>query len=149
MISIVPRFTREQIRTELEKRAGRIRLAIISRLQFVGETALTYARDNGAYKDRTGNLRSSIGYVILENGTQIKSSFPGAQSEGKRKAKDVIDQNKSNFSRGFVLIVVAGMEYAASVESLGYDVLTASSQIAADELKRAMKELTKKIENLK
>lgn len=149
MINIVPKFTDADIKKMMADRANRIRLAIISRMQFVGERFIAYARDNGEYKDRTGNLRSSVGYVILENGKQIKSSFPGNTSEGKANAKKVISEVKGKFTQGIVLIVVAGMEYAASVEARGLDVLTASSQIAVSDLKKAFRDLTKKIEAMK
>ena len=33
----------------------------------VGERCIIEARDNGAYTDRTGNLRNSVGYVVLLN----------------------------------------------------------------------------------
>jgi hypothetical protein len=43
------------------------------------------------------------------------------------------------------LIVVAGMDYAAAVESRGKDVLTASSIKAKNELKQAIKDLKRKV----
>lgn len=47
--------------------------------------------------------------------------------------------------RGFVLACLAAMDYASYVESKGRDVITGSSQLAADELKRAMDNLQEKI----
>jgi hypothetical protein len=145
VVKIVPKFTKAQIQKELQLKAARIRLAVISRFQFIGETFIANARNNGNYKDRTGNLRSSIGYVILENGEQIAGSFPGSTNIGKDQGKKIITQVSAKFPRGVVLIVVAGMEYAAAVESRGRDVLTSSSIIADDQLRKAISALSKKI----
>jgi hypothetical protein len=145
MIRFEPKFNKSDIQAMLNSKKEAIRQAIILRLKRIGETFIKNARENGNYKDRTGNLRSSIGYVILENGVQLSQSFPGSKNVGKQRAKDAINEAKEEFSRGFVLIVVAGMEYAAAVESRGKDVLTASSLIAENDLRIAIKEISSKI----
>lgn len=113
--------------------------AILERLKFIGERFIINARSISTYKDRTGNLRSSIGYVILKDGRQIVGDFKG-KGEGVRKAKDMvarlIGENYAGH-KGFVLIGVAGMEYAAAVESRGKDVITGSAMIAETALKNA------------
>ena len=43
-------------------------------LMRVGEECVNYARVNGGYLDQTGNLRSSIGYVVMDNGKIISQS---------------------------------------------------------------------------
>ena len=146
-IKIIPNFTKTQITEVLEKRRENLGKAILLRFQRIGETFVTNARNNGNYKDHTGNLRSSIGYVILKDGEQLFENFksfpsvdPKAEgtSVGSENAKAAIDDIAQQFPTGFVLIVVAGMDYAAAVESKNYDVLTSSSLIAESELKTAI-----------
>lgn len=100
---------------------------MIEALQYEGEQFINKARSTGTYTDRTGNLRSSIGYVILKDGKTIQSVFPGSKSKGNQEARKTVREVKGNYPNGFVLIGVAGMNYAAAVESKGYDVITGSS----------------------
>jgi hypothetical protein len=147
VITIIPKFKRGELNALIDGKKARIIEAIISRLRFIGETFVTNARNNGSYKDRTGNLRSSIGYVILVNGVQIEQDFKSVSGgkSGPGKASQVIEQLRTKFSSGIVLIVVAGMEYAAAVESRGLDVLTSSSKIAENDLKIAFQKLQSKV----
>lgn len=146
-LSITPKFTKAQIKEVLEKRRENLGKVILLRFQRIGETFVTNARNNGNYKDHTGNLRSSIGYVILQDGEQVFENFktfPAVDAEtkgatvGAENAKAAIDDIAQQFPTGYVLIVVAGMDYAAAVESKNYDVLTSSSLIAENDLKTAI-----------
>jgi len=105
---------------------------VIEALQFEGERFVEDALNNRTFSDRTGNLAASIGYMILKDGQEIFSSFPGDQSEGVNNARKVAEEVASKANKGFVLIGVAGMSYAAAVESLGYDVITGSAPNSKD-----------------
>jgi len=113
-------------------------------LMRVGEECVNYARTHGSYMDQTGNLRSSIGYAVLDNGkiiaekgfTQVREGADGVKS-GKEFINELISKN----SAGIVLIVVAGMEYAAYVEARSYDVITGSELQAEILVPRIMKQL--------
>lgn len=114
----------------------RITSALIYNLCAVGEQVLNQARSTNSYKDQTGNLRSSIGYVVAVDGEVVQSSSfevvkDGADGsrDGKSYALDLVKQ----FPEGIVLIVVAGMKYASYVSAKGYDVLD-SSEVLADRL---------------
>lgn len=75
------------------------------------------------FTDRTTNLRSSIGFVIFYNGELIESSFKSSteiESHSKKFAESLLE----NDNTGFVCVLVAGMNYAAYVESKGYSVIT-------------------------
>ena len=117
----------------LDKRAEEIEKVMTNNLIYVGESAVNEARTSGRYKDQTGNLRSSIGYLILKDGKVVKeSAFPvvkggnkGAQ-QGRQFIQSLISENAS----GLVLIVVAGMEYAAYVEAKNLNVLDSAEQLA-------------------
>lgn len=142
-VSLVPKFNRNEIRKALEERAIRISDAILMRLQFIGERFVANARTKADFTDRTGNLRSSIGYVIMKDGVQLFENFEqrAGGPEGESQAKKVIEEAKKNFPTGYVLIGVAGMDYAAAVESRGYDVITSSASLAESALKLAVQKI--------
>lgn len=130
---IKPKFTQAQFNKDLEARFGIIEEQILSRLIYIGERFINDARTNGTYNDITGNLRSSICYVVLKNG--VKKSPGAIPAQSKNFIKDLISQHL----KGYVLIVVAGMNYAAAVESKGKDVLTGSVPAAKAALRKAFK----------
>ncbi|WP_276359902.1 hypothetical protein [Daejeonella sp. H1SJ63] len=143
---IQPKHSNTEIRKLIEQRFTMLDEAIISRFSYIGETFVKNARENGTYNDITGNLRSSIGYIVLKNGKQKAgggfekySNGSKGQTSGKKFLKEI----SVKFPSGYVLIVVAGMQYAAAVESRGKDVLTGSSIVAKQELKRAFQRFKK------
>lgn len=145
-VSLVPKFNRNDIIKAIAGKKELIEQAILLRLKRVGERFIRNCRNNANFTDRTANLRSSFGYVILKNGTEVFGALgKGEGKEGPEQAQKVIDEVAQKFPTGFVLIGVAGMDYAAAVESKGFDVITGSSAIAEQELKKAMKELGNKL----
>ena len=117
-------------------RVEAIKKAIVYNLCAVGEQVLNTARLTNSYKDQTGNLRSSIGYVVAVDGEIVQmSSFDTVKEgrEGSRGGKEYAMQLVRDFPQGIVLIVVAGMNYASYVSAKGYDVLD-SSELLADKL---------------
>lgn len=125
--------------TEME----RISDALIYNLQYVGERCVNAARDVNTYKDQTGNLRSSVGYVLVVDGrihTQsefevVKTGGKGAKN-GRQYAKELARQ----FPEGIALIVVAGMHYAAYV-SAKRDVIDSAEMLADELVPKVLKEL--------
>nr|DAP49973.1 MAG TPA: hypothetical protein [Caudoviricetes sp.] len=113
-----------------------IQKALAYNLAAIGEQVLNVARLNGSYRDQTGNLRSSIGYVVVIDGEVIQmSSFDAVKSggNGARMGKQYVKRLIRKFPQGVVLLVVAGMKYASYVSAKGYDVLD-SSELLADKL---------------
>jgi hypothetical protein len=163
MAGLVPKFSKKDIEADIKSREDRIEQALLARLQFVGEKFIVEARSTNTYKDRTGNLRNSIGYIILKNGEQLFDNFTRSASieavnpktgktkitkgstDGVTTGHRIAAEIGKRYPSGFVLIVVAGMDYAAAVESKGFDVLTGSSVIAQTNLEKGLKELIKKI----
>lgn len=151
-VIVVPKFTKAEIKKFLENRKRQLERAIQFNLQRIGEEFVKNCRDNDTYKDRTGNLRSSIGYVILHNGKQIKRNFKiiegpdGDGKEGSREAKKLISAVMKDFPVGWVLIGVAGMDYAAAVEAKGYDVISNGAIQAENDLKAAVRRIKTKIQ---
>lgn len=138
-----PQFTKADIKSYIDNKIRSYRAAILNRLQQAGEKFVILARNGGGYIDQTGNLRSSIGYLVLYNGSLLFEAFPGDKTEGKQKGLDLA--NKEYSTKGYCLICVAGMDYAAAVESKGKDVITGSSQIIEGWLKNALSGLKNKL----
>lgn len=106
---------------ELEKD----QIKIAQALDYVGSRCLTEARTGHTYQDQTGNLTSSIGYVVVMNG-RIFSQDMGNRPETQSLLAEVMPQ----FRMGVALIVAAGMEYSGYVEARGFNVITSSRLLA-------------------
>lgn len=145
-MAVTPQFSASDVRKVLEEKKRRFEQATLLTLSKVGEDFITNARSNDTYIDQTGNLRSSVGYIILKNGEQVLiAGFEIVKqgTEGVVNGPKIASEIAAKYPIGFVLIVVAGMEYAAAVEAKGYDVLTASGIKAENDLKRFLKKLQK------
>lgn len=120
----------------IEAEVERLKKALIYNLCYIGEQALNMARMTNSYKDQTGNLRSSVGYIVAVDGEVVQMSSFDVVKEGGNGAKVGKDYALSivqKFPQGIVLIVVAGMNYASYVSAKGYDVLD-SSELLAEKL---------------
>lgn len=119
--------------------------AAITALNYVGLECVKEARQNGKYTDRTGNLRSSIGYVVLENGIPIKKGgyqkVLSTATEAQAKSDSLISSLAATYKTGLVLIVLAGMDYAVYVEAKGYNVLNSAETLAKKLVPQMLKEL--------
>lgn len=143
-------FNLDQIKSFVNTRLANFNSAILQTYQFAGEEFVRNARiktaADGGFNDITGNLRSSIGYIILQNGKQIYQNFEEApigtdRETGKAQGLIYAIELASTYSKGIVLICVAGMDYAAAVESKGKDVITGSSLETETRLKQLLGQL--------
>ena len=110
-------------------------------LHRIGQEAVNWARENGNYTDRTGNLRNSIGYVIFKHRVDI--AFEGNQP-AKQNKDVIINLTKDKIpNKGYALVVYAGMEYGIYVEAKGYIVLSGALENSptAKALKQALKKV--------
>lgn len=123
-MALTPKFSNNEIRNYMQGQLDLIEDEMIRVLRNVGYKAINIARERGSYTDRTANLRNSVGFLIKKDDLVIDSSFNNAY--GKEFAMSI-----STGSKGIVLFVVAGMNYASYVQSKGYDVL-ASAQLEAE-----------------
>lgn len=154
---IKPTYNKQAIDRKVEELAARQRAAIVERLKAIGEQCVNEARnlpslsrDNPAalkphqpnYIDDTGNLRSSIGYLLLADGRAEKEYFPG-RGEGADRGKELAAKVAAAHPSGFVLVVVAGMEYAKYVSDKGYDVLDTARLTAERLLRNLMAKMRK------
>ena len=116
-----------------------IKRLTIRALSELGEQCVTKIRDRAGDKswyDQTGNLRSSVGYVIAHNKNIIQySTFNQVKqgSEGVKTGKDLAKELAKRYSNNYVLIVVAGMNYAEFVEAMDNKDVLASTELWARE----------------
>lgn len=139
---------------QVEQEAERITMAAFKKL---GQAGLSYAVQYRDWKDYTGNLQDSMGYGIFKNGSlvfwetldnkryefaygyQVKNHDPPPY--GAQAALKVINSNTDMFSKGFRLLVVAGMSYALDVENIHlHEVLTQAFVFTEDNWKTYFKE---------
>lgn len=126
-----------------------------------------YIRRSGggtSFTDWTANLRNSIGYVIFKDGKAIVTSYPDdtksntgkSGNEGKKKGIDLAMTVGKEYApdKGWLLVITAGMEYAAHVEAgaspsrpnkYPYDVISGGTAYAAQTLETGLKELINKL----
>ena len=130
----------DEIQRFLEKEVGKNVQRLIKSLQYVGEQVVNGIRDGSMsnWNDRTGNLRSSIGYIVSVDGVpQNISGFEqvdGPQREegfNANQSRNYAQTLASLYPRGIALIVVAGMEYASYVEAMENKTVLAQGEIEA------------------
>lgn len=140
---------------------------IVKNMCYIGEAAVKKAREMGDYNDITGNLRSSIGYVVLVDGEvrngglcepvniaagtrkvktkrkdkngNLYESFVnvkvgGDGSAGVAAGEALLSKLKTEYPYGVVLILCAGMEYAAFVENVRHKHVLIDAELEAQRL---------------
>ena len=107
-----------EINAAIKAEARRAEMLTIRALAYLGEKCVIEAKDRpqeASWFDQSGNLRSSVGYVIGVNGKIVQySSFNQVKqgSEGVKEGKELAEELAKKYSKGYALIVVAGMNYA-------------------------------------
>lgn len=132
----------------LKKELQAIEDNVLGILQRVGEEFVTDARSalninagafpKGDFTDQTANLRSSIGYFLLNNGEVVAESLSGT-AEGVLAAKEPL---LNHSGRGYSIMGVAGMEYASYLESMGYNVISSQNLNLIVDLTNLLKKYT-------
>lgn len=124
-----------EVHDMLMRETERVERLTIRSLSKLGEQCVTKIRDRAGDKswyDQTGNLRSSVGYVIAHNKNIIQySAFNQVKqgSEGVKTGKDLAEELAKKYSNNYVLIVVAGMNYAEFVEAMDNKDVIASTEL--------------------
>lgn len=146
---ITPQFNSNDIERILREKIEKYHQKVIRILRIVGEKCINEAREYGSYQDQTGNLRSSIGYIVLKDGKPIEKGGFAPTERGTKKGKDgqkegetFINKVISQYPKGFVLVVVAGMKYASYVEARNYNVLSSAELLAEREVPKLLKALS-------
>ena len=108
----------------LSKTEDAVNLAIEDVLAEVGEYVSNGIRSNelSSWIDHTGNLRSSVGYAVIRRGQVVRMSDFGTVlngSEGPEKGRQSVAEAASRYAQyDYVLVIVAGEEYAVYVEAI-------------------------------
>lgn len=141
-----------EVHDMLMRETERVERLTIRALSKLGEQCVTKIRDRAGDKswyDQTGNLRSSVGYVIAHNKNIIQySTFNQVKqgSEGVKTGKDLAKELAKRYSNNYVLIVVAGMNYAEFVEAMdNKDVLTSTELWAREQVPLMLEKLKRQI----
>lgn len=136
-MAIKDRTNWQQVAREFQKAKEEYDRKTVEWLSALGERVVKYAREHGNYTDHTGNLRNSIGYVVVQYGQAVETGFNSgaAQEKSRAYALEVARELPANKT---YLVWVAGMEYAKYVEAKGFDVLQSSGdwvEATAEKLK--------------
>ena len=141
-----------EVHDMLMREAERVERLTIRALSKLGEQCVTKIRDRAGDKswyDQTGNLRSSVGYVIAHNKNIIQySAFNQVKqgSEGVKTGKDLAEKHAKRYSNNYVLIVVAGMNYAEFVEAMdNKDVLSSTELWVKEQVPLMLEKLKRQI----
>ena len=137
----------QALRSALEREVQKNVHRVVASLQYIGEQVVNGIRDESlsAWVDQTGNLRSSVGYVIAIDGQPLNmygfqkvdgpkrgsKEDPGYDSAAPRAYAQGLC---SLYPKGIALIVVAGMEYAAYVEAMENKTVLAQGELEARRL---------------
>lgn len=111
------------VKATLEKAAEQAHTETLAALTRAGQRLVEIAKSTKQYQDQTGNLTASIGYGVYSKGSEISvGGFAGGEGEimGRVQLAEVAARYNAY---KYVLIIIAGMEYAVAVERRGYAVL--------------------------
>lgn len=148
--------TDSEIKYYIEEEIRKKKNEIIQRLAYLGEQCVTIAKRKISsagltyYKDRTANLKSSIGYVILIDGVIVLNGKfrqepqvdnKGAKADGAEKGQEFAKKIAAKYPKGIVLLIVAGMNYAEAVMARDYDVLDSAELNAENKMEGILKKL--------
>lgn len=158
-MGIKTNFDPQDFRNRYEKALSVLINGIEEAMNLAGINAVSYARDDkpkgvNDFTDRTNNLRSSIGYVLFKDGVKVGSNFvaagtgnEGDKTNGVQIGSSYADEVASEYPEGFVMVLSAGMHYAAYVEAKGYDVITSARMKVTNELEVNFSNIIEEIKN--
>lgn len=130
---------------DLQQQVDRINQRIVAAFHMAGLKFIRSVRSQpgdhakGFYKDQTTNLRNSTQYFILLDGQLLEQS----DSVNSGINWSLIEPN---IGMGYQLIGIAGMNYASTVESKGYNVITRQADVCIIDLTTYFKEIQKYID---
>ena len=108
---------RKQIQSYLKSYSKIIERTLIRELEIMVAKLENHAKDSAGYNDITGNLKGSIGGVVVKNGIPISYSGFEGEAVGVEEGRSFINSILSEVGTGYGIIIVAGMEYATYVEN--------------------------------
>lgn len=135
---LTPMWTDRDVERFFDRFVDQAEEKIYKLLQRAGEEFVKIAREKKGFEDHTGNLRSSIGYVIVIDGEIVTEDFERSEkgtdkATGINQASRLADDLARLYDKGFVLIGVAGMRYAVYVEAMENKDVISSAAIHTEE----------------
>lgn len=143
-MGLIRKFGDGYITKQVQYFQQQVELAMKMLLQEFGEELVAFAKDTHTYTDRTGNLTNSISYAIVRH-KEILYYNEVQREEANAAALKVAMKMAENLSDAYSLIIVAGMNYAAFVESRGYNVILPAELKAKQEFTNKVKPLIDKV----
>lgn len=119
---------------EMDRFFEKTQQAVFTVDQVTGEKFVRNARQTDTYKDRTANLRNSIGYSAVSPRQRLEN----ANNDAKKAISEAEGQIEEHG-----ITMVAGMNYARYVEAKGFDVITMSWEKAKVDHKRLLERMLK------
>ena len=105
-MGLTPTFTGEDITGAFQDFKDSKEAKFIEIFKYVGEQFVNHCRDLRTYRDQTGNLRSSIGFIIAVDGEIKEENWNGDQTgiaHGKDTANKVLQTSQSGRIGGVIL----------------------------------------------
>ena len=140
----MPKFGDGTVAAKVAMFQDRLEKAAVYMLKYIGEDLARFAKDNHTYTDQTGNLTNSIGYAVVRQGQMVCYGGEIQPGEGAAEGLKVAMKMAAKLNSSFSLIIVAGMNYAAYVESKGYNVILPAQLKAMKEFPSYMDRLKEK-----
>ncbi len=134
---IIQKFTGKKIEDDLYNQFREEEEKFLKSCAYVAIGVVNRARDLGSYTDRTGKLRSSIGFKLYKNKDTFLKDFTGDNSEGIEESDTLADRFVK--TKDATLIILTSTEYAIFVENRDYTVL--SDFINLDKIKKEIEEM--------
>lgn len=149
-MGIKAKFKQSDVKRRFDRFLAVVEKRQLDRFIMLGEMCVKHAREipaNVGFTDQTGNLRSSIGYVVFKDGEVVTESYSQIKggADGVKQGRSLADTVRSKHPKGLLLVVTAGMNYALKLESRGKDVLTSAEQLAQTELPKMLEDLANNI----
>lgn len=154
-MGIEPNFNMNDINSYLQGKVKMLDELMIRNLNFLGMECVNLAKSLDTYTDRTGNLRNSIGYIVLKHGNVVSSMFEAGQrgpefdskeTPGEKVGEAFAREIAKDFQVGYALIVVAGMEYASYIEDVKHlDVIAPAKSLANVRIKQIAQSIVNSI----
>lgn len=133
-----------QLQKYIKEQSTDIENATIYAMEYLVDELVTHAKTHPGYNDITGNLKSSIVGVVLKEGVIIKTKAEGTQT-GIETSTNYINSLIGSYSKGLVILVAAGMQYASYVENYRNKNVLRESEFEMNKKLPEMLEMLKKL----
>ena len=145
----------ERLQQKLLERKKNLERVLDMKLMQLAEEAVTHAKQNKGYRDRTANLKNSISFALFRDGVLVRMNvgripMPDESKKGQQGVQSALETYSQEEGvvapRGYSLVIVAGMEYGIHVEHKGYNVLHLTKYFLRDEMRTILEETLEDID---